>query len=560
MEIRTLNHARKFAQVLLEEQKYFIPKWQEVCRWVAPWRGQSLYGTSGESFFDSDEADGRHILDGTATRSLRVLAAGLQSGLTSPARPWFRLRKSTETAREAGFERRWLDKVEEALYATFSGSNFYQVIHGLYQELAIFGSACLYIESDEESTARFSTVNCGDFAWSSNASGRVDTVLRKIKMTPRQMEERFGSEKLSLAARKLLTQKPDAACEVFHLVLPRKQRNPNKLGRENMPFACFLWEATSNKDGDFLHTGGYEEFPFLCARWDIQGADIYGRSPAMETLPDIRMLQEMTKSQLLAIHKVVNPPMRVPASYKQRLSLIPGAINYVGQGSHEAITPLYQISPDLRALSQKIMEVRDAVRQGFFHDLFLMFAGEGRSNITATEILERSQEKLLVLGPVIERHQTEILEPLLGRVFGIIQRTGLVEDAPESLAGETLKVEYVSSLAQSQRLGSAESIRQLTSEVAGLASVCPDVLDKINFEQVVDELSIMAGVSARVVRSDAEVEEMRLERAEMQKLSQTSALDVEGLLASLQPLLKDKKIQEILQVLAAKQSEQINEE
>ena len=221
------------------------------------------------------------------------------------------------------------------------------------------------------------------------------------------------------------------------------------------------------------------------------------------------MLQEMTRSRLLAVHKMVDPPMRVPAGFKQRLSLIPGAVNYVNPHQPDGIGPLYQISPDLTALARTVEDVRRAVREGFFNDLFMMFTGEGRSNITATEIAERGEEKMLLLGPVIERHQTEILDPLLARSFGLALRAGLMPETPTSLQGDELKVEYVSSLAQAQRRDGAEAVRRLTSEVASLASVAPGVLDKIDFEQAVDELASIAGVPARLVRSDAEVEALR---------------------------------------------------
>ena len=386
MSKERLKEYRRRASLLEQEKQRWLPQWHEVARWVAPWRGRNLVTASAggapaqggwEQGADGDATGHKHILDATASRSLRVLAAGLQSGLTSPARPWFRLRQNTGAARESGPERRWLDTVEEALYGAFSGSNFYQAIHGLYAELALFGSACMYMEADAERQVRFATLGCGEFSWACNASGKVDTVLRRLHLTPRQMAELWGEERLSPQTQKMLAKQPDGYCEAWHLVMPRAERHPGRLDKLHMPFASFVWEQTGDAD-DFLHEGGFEEFPYLCARWDVQGADLYGRSPAMEALPDIRMLQEMTKSQLLAIHKVVNPPMRVPAGYKQRLSLIPGAVNYINQNHQEGIGPLYQINPDIAALSHKIADVRDAVRQGFFHDLFLMFAGDYR--------------------------------------------------------------------------------------------------------------------------------------------------------------------------------------
>ncbi len=502
MEDARLREARRLAGLLEDLKNPWVPRWREAARWIAPWRGRF---DAGAGFEDPDSRE--RILDATAGRALRVLASGLHSGLTSPARPWFRLKRGGDADVESGPERRWLDVVEQSLYGVLAGSNFYQAVHSLYTELALFGSACLYMESDPERHVRFACPTCGEFAWSCDAAGRVDTVARRMLMTPRQLESAFGEEVLSRDTKRLLREKPDAPLEIMHLVAPRATRNPAASGRLHMPFASLVWEVKGAER--LLHEGGFEEFPFLCARWDVLGADIYGRSPGMEILPDVRMLQEMTRSRLLAVHKMVNPPMRVPAGFKQRLSLIPGAVNYVNPHQPDGIGPLYQISPDLQALARTVEDVRRAVREGFFNDLFMMFTGEGRSNITATEIAERGEEKMLLLGPVIERHQTEILDPLLARAFGLASRAGLLPEAPLSMRGGELKVEYVSSLAQAQRRGGAEAVRRLTAEVSTLAAVAPGVLDKIDFEQAVDELASIAGVPARLVRSDAEVAALR---------------------------------------------------
>ena len=504
MEDARLREARRLAGLLEERKKDWVPRWRESALWIAPWRGRFDAGLN----VGSDDAESRErILDGTAGRALRVLAAGLHSGLTSPARPWFRLKRGGDADVESGPERRWLDVVEQNLYSLLAGSNFYQAVHSLYMELALFGSACLYVESDPDRHLRFACPTCGEFAWACDTAGRVDTVLRHILMTPRQLASAFGEDVLSRGTKRLLREKPDTPLEVMHLVMPRPERNPAAFGNLHMPFASLVWEAKEAEG--LLHEGGFEEFPFLCARWDVLGADIYGRSPAMEILPDVRMLQEMTRSRLLAVHKMVNPPMRVPAGFKQRLSLIPGAINYVNPHQPEGIGPLYPISPDLSAMARTVEDVRRAVREGFFNDLFMMFTGEGRSNITATEIAERGEEKMLLLGPVIERHQTEILDPLLVRVFGLASRAGLLPEPPPSMRGGELKVEYVSSLAQAQRRGGAEAVRRLAAEVSSMAAVSPGVLDKIDFDQAVDELAAISGVPARLVRSDAEVAALR---------------------------------------------------
>lgn len=401
----------------------------------------------------------------------------------------------------------------------------YAASHGLYTELAAFGSADMYHEADQQRMMRFSCLACGDFSWACDAAGRVDTVVRRMRMTARQLAQRYGEERLSQRVRRLLRRDPEHGVPLVHMVRPRTERDPAGSGGRNMPWQSLTWE--SEGASALLHEGGFEEFPHLAARWDVAGGDIYGRSPGMDVLPDVKMLQEMARSQLLAIHKVVNPPMRVPSGFKQRLNLIPGGQNFVTPGQAESVGPLYQISPDIDAVTRKMDDVRRAVREGFFNDLFLMFTAEGRSNVTAAEVLERGEEKLLMLGPVIERHQTELLDPLLERTYGILQRGGLLPSAPPELSGRSMRVEYVSALAQAQRSVTAQAIRRFASDVATLAGVAPHVLDKVDFDQAVDELASIAGVPARVVRSDAEVVSLRAAR------TQAEARTVPALLAGL---------------------------
>jgi len=252
------------------------------------------------------------------------------------------------------------------------------------------------------------------------------------------------------------------------------------------------------------------------------------------------------------VHKVVNPPMRVPAGYKQRLNLIPGAQNFVNSTQQDAVSPLYQINPDIQAVSYKIDDVRRGIREGFFNDLFLMFTGEGRSNITATEVLERSQEKMVMLGPVIERHQTEILDPLLARMLGVLQRSGRMPPAPQELEGRALQVEYVSVLAQAQKLAGSNAIRQLTEQVGRMASVAPSVLDKVDFDQCVDELASTSGVPARILRSDEDVAARR-EAAQAQIAELQTADQIEKLASSVSSVVGSvKESPEILETIASK--------
>lgn len=512
MESQRLTQARETVSVLESQRTVWEEYWRDIAEYVVPRKGRfSASGPAGASG-GASERRGAKIIDSTATRAVRILAAGMQGGLTSPARPWFRLRLPDKDLMEFGPVRLWLDDVESRIYNALARSNFYQAVHGMYTELAAFGSANLYQEADMDRVMSFHCLTCGEYAWATDAQGMVDTVVRRSMLSARQLEQKYGKERLSRSTRRLLDTNPHSQVEVIHLVYPRRERRAGHMHSRNMPWASLTFEAA--EADDVLRESGYNEFPHLCARWDVTGSEVYGRSPGMDALPDVKMLQEMAKSQLLAVHKVVNPPMRVPSGYKHRLNLIPGAQNYVSSSQSDALAPLYQINPDIQAVSYKIDDVRRSIREGFFNDLFLMFTGDTRSNVTAAEVMERSQEKLLMLGPVIERHQTEILDPLITRSFGLLHRCGMLPPPPPELEGEEMKVEYVSVLAQAQKQSSANAIRQLTSEVGAMSAVAPQILDKIDFDQCVDELASIAGVPARIIRPDDAVEKLRQQREE----------------------------------------------
>ena len=507
-----LKTVRNTARFLESQREDWEQAWQDVADYIVPRKGR-IHASSGREQVKG--ANGK-IIDATASRALRVLAAGMQSGLTSPAQPWFRLRLVDRDLMEYAPVRWWLDDVEARIYNELAHAGFYQSAHSMYAELAAFGSADMYMASDVQRPFSFSCLTCGEYSWAADAHGKIDTVVRKSRMTVRQIAKQFGENALSATAKRMLARDPYSFIEIAQLVFPREGKNlvatngaaPALKGSKSMPWASIVFELGTDAT-TVLHESGFHEFPHLCGRWDVTGTDIYGRSPAMDAMPDVKMLQEMAKSQLLAVHKVVNPPMRVPAGYKQRLNLIPGAQNYVNATQQDAVSPLYQINPDIQAVTYKIEDVRRGIREGLFNDLFLMFTGEGRNNITATEVLERSQEKMIMLGPVIERHQTEILDPLLARMLGVLQRSGRMPEAPPELQERELQVEYVSVLAQAQKMSGTNAVRQLTEQVGRLATIAPSVLDKINFDQCVDELASTSGVSARVLRSDEEVMERR---------------------------------------------------
>ncbi len=489
-------------QSLRQERSSWESHWQEISDYILPRKG--VY--AGHRPNDGGVRSGK-IIDSTATRALRILAAGLQGGLTSPARPWFRLGIADRDLARHKSVREWISKVESAMYRALARSNFYSCIHSLYTELAGFGTGILYCEPDDDSGIRFRTLTAGEYCLTTEAQGRVDSVYREFKMTARQLEKRFGKDNLPASVHTSLGANRDHWFDVLHVVQPRDEFDVERMDALNMPFeSVFL---LNGRGGHVLSESGFAENPYMAPRWDTAAMDVYGRSPAMDVLADVKMLMEMSKSQIQAVHLTLRPPMKVPSMYSRRLNLLPGGQNPVEQNQQDSVSPLYQVRPDLAGVSTKIQDVRTAIREGFYNDIFMMMAGSNRRNITAAEVAERHEEKLIQLGPVIERQHTELLDPLIDRVFGILNRSGQLPEAPSILEGADIKIDYISLLAQAQKMVGTQSIQSLAQFVGNLAQANPEVLDKVDMDRAVDDFAELIGVPNGIVRSGDEVEKFR---------------------------------------------------
>ena len=498
------------------QRESWLDQWREIGEYILPRR--IMFVTDGQQPNRGESRQSR-IIDSTASRAIRMLAAGMQGGLTSPARPWFRLRLTDSDLMEWSPVREYLNVIEREIYRILAGSNFYSAVHTVYTDLAGFATAVLYEEEDFDSLVRFKVVSPGEYCLAEGSQGLVDTVYRRFWMTSRQMHQRWG-DRVSQRIRDSLDRNPFQWHQVVHSVQPNPNKNEKESDRESKAWESVYLEYAG--DGKILARSGYDENPFMCPRWGTSGSDSYGRGPGDDVLPDVKTLQDMQRSVLKALHKMVDPPMRVPSGFKGRLSLIPGSVTMVDPNAPEsAIGPLYKVSVDIASAEQKIAAVQAAIRDGFFNDLFLMI--QSRPNMTATEVAERHEEKLLILGPVIERQFSELLNPLLDRTWSILFRNSRhrLPPPPREAVGADLKVEYISLLAQAQKMIGTESLGRVTDYVGNLSRIRPDVLDKVDLDEAVDQFAEMMGAPPKVIRSDDLVAEIRQTR--MQKEQEVTA-------------------------------------
>ena len=520
-DVERADAYRKRWVALKSERATWEGHWRELHEYVRP-RSARFEGATP----NNGEKKHSKIINSTPGFALRTLAAGMMAGITSPSRPFFRLTTPDAALAEVDSVKTWLRAVEERIREAFGRSNIYNALHSVYFDLALPGTACLYLEEDAERAFRAYVFPCGSYALATSERQQVDTVYRSLTLTVRQLVRKFGREACSLSVRQSYEAREwEKRFEVLHIIEPNEQPAPGVAGPKGMAWRSCWLQLSSDEPGKFLREGGYEEFPVFAPRWAVTGEDVYGHSPGMEALGDIKALQHLEKQKAKLVDKSVDPPMRGPSSLQhKKTSLVPGDVTYVDAvTAGQTFEPAMTVEPAaLVAVSQEIQRHEERIKTQFYADLWLMLS-QAEGTMTAREVSERREEKLLQLGTVMERLQDELLDPLVRRAFAILWRRGELPVPPEELQGLELKVEYLSIMAQAQKLLGTTAVERLVSFVASVAPVKPEVLDKLDLDQTVDEYAVMLGTPPTVVRPDDVVEQVRAARAKAAAQQQAMA-------------------------------------
>lgn len=511
--------------------------WQEVTDYVLPRRGRYLY----ESPTSRGRKRNTKIIDNTAGQALRTLSAGMMSGITSPARPWYRLTVDDYLMDQAGVKD-WLMEAERVTRRLLSSTNFYNVAHTSYSELGGFGTHAIIPQRHPTKLRWYKPFTAGEYVIAENKFGEVDTLGRDFSMTVSQIVEKFvynratntyDWSKVSAAVKRLWDNKNyDEDVKVMHMIQPRRKemRDLSKRDGKNRAFADVYFEEGADKDV-FLQESGYDKFTPYVPRWDVLGGDVYGVSPAMEQLGDVKQLQHEQKRKAQAIDKMVNPPMRAPTSMKGRpTTVIAGGTTYIdGIQANGNFEPVYQVQPRIGELNLDIQEVQERIQRGFYADLFAMMINSDRRQITATEVVERHEEKLVLLGPVLQRLNVEFLDPVVDDIFMVALENGLLPPPPEALMGVEVKVKYVSLLAQAQEAVAATAIERSFAFAGNLSALMPHVLDNFDEDEAVRQYSDILGNGPDILRDPQEVRQLREARA--QREAEAAAAEAQAMQA-----------------------------
>lgn len=526
-QITTRQRVQRRISALEQERSPYLSIWKDVDKVLMPLSGifQNEMGTPTAQ-------RNAEILDSAGTYALGTLAAGMQSGMTSPARPWLKVETADTDLMNVKAVSKWCDDVTQKMRTIFSRSNTYKSLHTLYGELGAYGTGATVLLPDFRDVVRHYPLTAGEFSISADDRGEVNTLARRHAMTVAQIVERYVARfsrdestwdwgKVSHTVKNLWDRhNVDSWVPVAHLIQPRHDRDTRKVDNRNMPFESICIEMGAGDLDRVLNESGYKRFPVLATRWEAKGSSIYATKwPGLVALGDIMQLQheQLRKSQ--GIDYQTKPPLQVPFELKNQDSdWLPGGVTYVPMtGPQNQVKTAFDVQLNLQHLLLDIADVRNRINTAFYADLFLFLSNlNGKGDRTAREVVEIHEEKLLMLGPVVENTENELLQPKVDITFDAMIEAGILPPAPPELEGQELKTEFIGLLSQAQRAVSMGSIDRLVGAVASIAAAKqdPSVWDKVDTDKIVDKAATFLGVDPEVIRGDDEVQALRQQRAQ----------------------------------------------
>lgn len=507
------------------ERSSFISHWQEINKFISPRTARFLQTEINKGYKRQQE-----MINETVLFARRTFESGLMAGMSSSVRPWFVLGPPDPGMKEFAPVKEWLDTVVKTMRDMMVRSNLYGVLPRTYGCCGDYGTAAFGVQEDQRDVFRCYPFPIGSFMIGANDRMIVDTLYYETSMTVRQIVEKFGLENVSPSVRNLWDKSSYSQwIPVVHAMEPNFARQGGKINSRDKAFISVYYEDGGNLNKP-LRIAGFDEFPAIAPRYRLEGGDVYGTDcPGMMCLGSQKALQLEERRKYQGIDKMVNPPVNVDATLRNvGTNLLPGGVNYVtglGQSANAGIRPVYQVAPQLADLKEDIREVEGRVRRAYYEDLMLMLAQSDNPQMTAREVDERSQEKLLVLGPLMEQWNDDLFDPLIDRVFNLMMRRGMFPPPPKELQGKPLRVEYTSIMAQAQKLVGVASVERFVGFVTNVATGTQrfEILDKVDFDQVVDDYGDMTGVSSKIVRSDDAVAAIREQARQAQQAQQTAA-------------------------------------
>lgn len=505
----------KWSSMKLEFMSKHYQRLRDVSRYINPKRG----------FFEgyvpnwNAQIDHKLIISGVPRRCIRTLAAGLQSGLSSPGRPWWVEGLADRDMEKYKPAKEWLEIVRDVLMKIYSRAQLYKAFHNDYEELGQFGTGNFGIFEDFDNVVWARTYTAGEYYPSVDYKGNPNGCAKQFWKTIDNAVQEYGWQNCTKKTQDAYKGgQRDVYVLIYELCEPNTTLIDGRIGFEGKKFRQLTWEADA-PPGKALARGGYNEFPYMINRWDtVTTADTMGVGPGDYAIGDVKSTYRLKKDLLLGIQKKVDPPVNISGNVQGHPNMNPGGITRSSSATpNPGATPAYQVDIDIKDGAEFLQSFYRDLYEEFYTDLFQSIMSMEPGQKTAEEIAKRYEEKLLLIGPVIERITTEMHVPTHDRVFACAYRAGLIPPPPPELQGQLLVPRYVSILAQAQQLIAKQANSQGLAYMGNMKAVYPEALDIVNPDEMArDELEAL-GVTERAIRSPEDVVEIRKARAKKQQ-------------------------------------------
>lgn len=497
---------------------------QDITDYVLPNRGN----------FTSHKAEGeeldRIIFDSTAITANQNLASVIASGLTDPNSIFFRFRTRNPLHMEIEDVRRWLEKLEKLVFDVFSSTDagFPQQNHELLLDLGGYGTAIMFIGEDEDNgKIIFQSRHLSEIWIEENSAGFVDTVYRAFKLTARQAEQEFGEENLGDKVRTALAQDPHKKFEFIHVVMPKRDYERVAPLSPELEGFDFISLHIAKEDKEIVKTRGFHELPYVVVRWVKRVGEVYGISPAWNSLSDIKMINAFAEVGLKSVQKQVDPPLLMSDDgVIMPLQTFPGGVNIggVNDDGKEMIKPLLT-GQNNQALDVVLARLELKIEKAFFVDQFQ--ERQGVQPLTATESTHREQAKLRLIGPQVRRIEDEYLNLAISRVIALLSRKGVIEEAPGIIITEEgeidFDIEYIGPLAFTQQTNQLLSYNRFFANLGTFVELKPDVMDNFRIDDIVREGAEKSGIPLKQIKDMDEVIAQRQAQAQAEQQEQLKA-------------------------------------
>jgi hypothetical protein len=509
----TIDKIIQKMQKLKGERGTWENHWQEVTDYVIPRKNTVLNKKS------PGEKRTWQLLDNTGLHANEMLAGFLHGLLTNPDLPWFELSTGDLKLDTEHVVKQWLQDTTRAMHNVLNNSNFQTEIHELYLDLGSIGTACTLMEKDEKDIVRFCTKFIAEYFLEESSKGFADQLYREWQWNAVQLVNEFGPKALPKKVMDAYEKNKDEKFTCIHAVYPAVMVDPEV----KKPY--YISQYGIKEEKFEISHGRFSTFPYLVPRWSKAAGEKYGRSPGMNALPELKVLNKMNETMLIGAQKQVDPPVQMPDDgFIMPLITRPGGVNYYRAGSQDFVRPIFtdtRLDFGYAAMEDRRKRVRDA----FFVDQLKL--QQGGPMMTATEVLQRTEESMRLLGPMLGRMQSEFLSPMIERLFDIMWEQKLVPEIPEMLMGRKLMVRYSSLIAKSQRIQEAQSTMRMLEAATPFINMDQSLMQIFDGEKAIRVLMNTYGAPYEILRSQADFAKIKqgMQAAQAEQASRSAQME-----------------------------------